>query len=360
VFEGLKMQLADMPYHAVQVNVCAHWTQQYEAEFDAFPFIAREFPKGKVNTLTPQFLKHHWPKVGDHVGLEKTRKRSGYQVVHSQLTCIQPPQTGGLNVYPTLTPEFLPGKRLQRYWMEGALLLACHYGQKRQETVSFLVPHKHQLQGGVGRIKTLNLALQKVKAASTFFPTDVGHKAIDYAKLMAQTILANSARCVEVEFQVPLDVGIDLTLDYSVRLRLPMIPGGELVGKVVAYKFTKTFQQEICWVRLAVSLGIGTGGAAELGELPQADLTKKPLENYTADDFVKSVSVQWHAEQQIALMEQDGLDRETLPTALSNCGTSITLTLADLRTQNACVKTFHLDVTKPFQAPQHMQLKEST
>lgn len=346
-----------MPYDGIQVNLSAQWTQHLDGELDVFPFIARQFPKGKINTLTPHYVQHYWPKVGDHVGQEKTRKRSGYQVVHSTLRCVPPPHTGGLDIYPTLTPELIPNKRLQHYWMDGNLLISFHYRQKRREVARFFVPHHHQLKGGMGRIKTLNLELQKTQSASTFFNTPQGQQALNYANLMAQTILANSARCVEVECEVPLEAAIDISLDHSVRLSSELIPGGSLVGKVVAYKIIKTFESEVCWFRLSVSAGIGTGQWAQLAPLNLVE-TEKPLEDYVAEDFVKSVSVQWDGERQTQYLQtQDLKDEDQLQTCLTERGTTITLSLSDLRTQDVITKNLDLVTISPFQAPQHIRLR---
>jgi hypothetical protein len=360
---GFSMRLGDAPYSGVQVNVRAKWIQTLDGELDLFPFIERCFPKNKINTLTPHFMQHHWPKVGSNITRTYNQKRSGYQVVESCLKCIQPPYTGALNVYPTLTPEITPGKRLKRYWMDGKLVVSYHYRQKHQETASFLVPHHHQPLGGMKRIKTLNLTLQKIEnpISSTFFETSMGQECIDFAKRMAETILANSARCLEIEGYVPLDKAVDISLDHNVFLSLDILPEKHVVGKVVAYKLIKTFDQELCWFRLLVSAGISDGQESVLEKIPTSAPFEKSLENYAPQDFIKSIDVQWNAEEQQAQIQRNTISApQEAQEILSTRGTTITLKLADLRTQEVISKVVSLKACQPFQAPQQIKLGSSS
>jgi hypothetical protein len=54
---------------------------------------------------------------------------------------------------------------------------------------------------------------------------------------------------------MPYEAGFDLSMDTSVHLVDPRLPGGEVVGKVVAYRLHQDGLKAEAWVRLAASVG---------------------------------------------------------------------------------------------------------
>lgn len=146
-----------------------------EGEVNIAQRIASSFPGGLINTLIPKALQNSWYQEGQKLG------RTGYWVVKSSLKTIQPPQTGILNIYPTLTPGLLSFNdtdqqekmiKARHFWMSATLILGWRYRQRRQETVQFTLVQNTQLDGKIRpRTRHIRLKLQKIEnlQGSTFF-----------------------------------------------------------------------------------------------------------------------------------------------------------------------------------------------
>ena len=214
-----------------------------------------------INTLTPHALEATWPKEGQKMG------RTGYWVSKSDLRSIMPPQTGILDIYPTMTPELMGWDELtqapkamqaQRFWMSGTLVMGWRYHQKRREIVCFTLTQKTQLEGRIRPLtRNLNLRLQQIVPleAGTFFLTLRGRQAVEHALEKARAHLAASARCLEVEMTLPFEAGFPLSMDHSVRLVDSRIPGGEVTGKVIAYQLCQDGLKSHTWIRMVASIG---------------------------------------------------------------------------------------------------------
>jgi hypothetical protein len=391
--DSLKVSLAETPLSKISVNLSVEWIQQGSGEVSLGSKIAAAFPGGMINTLTPKTLQATWPKEGQKLG------KSGFWVVRSHLKGVTPPKTGILDIYPTLTPEFLtwdestqsPKKqRAKRSWMQGRLTLGWQYWQKRKETVRFTLEQITQLDGTIRPLtRTLNLRLQEVANASesTFFLTHRGRQAVEHALEIARTHLAASARCLEIEITLPYEAGFDLSMDLSVRLVDPRIPGGEAVGKVVAYQFRQDGMKAQAWVRLAASVG-GTveqplpsdpyyyvdpayGDTA----IPYHHQTSSGLlyANYSDQrpttgileigdlslhDILREVLVSHDAEKQIqSLHRQQYPVRQNLKHALEEIPTVVSLHLLSLKTKSVAEHTIHLTTIRPWTAPKQVNLR---
>lgn len=327
-----------------------------------FPKIAATFPKRKVNTLTPSGLIVEWPKVGDKIGPALSRKQSGYQVVQSSLKEITPPSTGILDIYPTVTPEITLKRdgqvkpiRMKRSWFKGELYLYWHYLQKRRENLSFTLHQESQLKGRIRpRQKHLEIQLQSIeghlpnRGCSSFFMIDRGRLAVNHAIAMGKAYLAGSARCIEVEFKVPFADAAQITLDTSVRIQSAMIPGGELIGKVVEYRLVQNGAEVYGWVRLAIAVGREVDSrsldrhaflAMTEGEQPDGILHPQ---NLTIDDLVRFVEIKNDAEEQTKFLLETKYDDAV--SLLNQMPTVIDIKLLDLRTKPVLEHDIHLGV----------------
>ena len=390
--DSLKVTLAETPLSKISINLTVEWVQEGSGEVNLSSKIASAFPGSMMNTLTPQALQATWPKEGQKLG------KSGFWIVKSQLKEVIPPTTGILDIYPTLTPEFLswdestqsPKKqRGRRYWMQGTLILGWQYRQKRKEVVQFTLEQRTQLDGTIRPlVRTLNLRLQEVVASSqsTFFLTHRGRQAVEHALEIARTHLAASARCLEIEVTMPYDVGFDLSMDLSVRLVDPRIPGGEVVGKVVAYQLHQDGLKAKAWVRLAASVG-GTEDQSlpleynyyverDYGDtrIPHHHQTVSGLAyaNYadqrptmgileigelSVNDILREVLVSHDTEKQIQeLQRQQYPVRQNLKHILEEIPTVVSLDLLSLKTRNVAEHTIHLITLRPWTAPKQLNL----
>ena len=391
--DSLKVSLGETPLSKVSVNLSVEWVQQGSGEVSLGSKIASAFPGGMINTLTPKALQANWPKEGQKLG------KSGFWVVRSHLKDVRPPKTGILDIYPTLTPEFLdwdestqiPKKqRAKRSWMQGTLILGWQYWQKRKETVRFTLEQMTQLDGTIRPlVRTLNLRLQEVANAgeSTFFLKIRGRQAVEYALEMARAHLAASARCLEVEITLPYEAGFDLSMDLSVRLVDTRIPGGEVVGKVVAYQLRQDGLKAEAWVRLAASVGGMVDQPLPSGSyyyvdpaygdtaIPYHYQTSSGLlyANYSdqrpttgileigdlsLSDILREVVVSHDATKQIqALQRQQYPVRQNLKHVLEEIPTVVSLDLLSLKTTSVAEHTIHLTTLRPWTAPKQVNLK---
>lgn len=368
------------------------WVQEGLGEVSLGSKIAAAFPGGMINTLTPKALYATWPQEGQKLG------RSGFWVLKSQLLEVTPPKTGILDIYPTLTPEFLtwdeynqtPKKqRGRRCWMSGTLILGWQYRQKRRETVQFTLSQITQLEGTIRPlVRTLNLRLQEIVPStnSTFFLTCRGRQALEHALERARAHLAASARCLEIEVTLPFEAGLALSMDHSVRLVDPRIPGGEVVGKVIAYQLHHDGMKAESWARLAVSVGGMPEQSSSLGymlyveadygdtAIPEHYQTPSGLiyDNYThqrpregileiedlsVNDILLEVLVSHDAEKQIQVLQSQQYPvRQNLKGVLEEVPTFVSLDLLSLKTQAVAEHAIYLRNIKPWMAPKQLNL----
>ncbi|MBM3467887.1 MAG: hypothetical protein FJX71_00455 [Alphaproteobacteria bacterium] len=395
--DSLKVSLAETPLAQISVILTAEWTQKAEVELSLGTKISSAFPGGIINTLTPQALEATWPKEGMKIG------RSGFWVVKSQLKRIQPPKTGILNLYPTLTPELkiwddttqtAKLERGRRVWLFGTLVLGWRYRQKRREIVQFTLKHKTQLDGTIRPLRrVLNLRLQQVEAlsghheaTSTFFLTRRGRQTVEHALEIARAHLAASARCLEVEITMPFNEGIGLTMDHTIQLKDERIPGGAISGKAIAYKLYQDGVKSYAWLRFVASIGTKTDPLPELKQTLYADsaygdttfphfyATASGLfyENYSqqktkegilglealeAHDILREVFVSHDAEKQISFLQSQQYPiRQNLRGALEEVPTVISLDLKSLKGRSVLEHTINLEILREWTAPKQVDL----
>ena len=392
--DSLIVRLAETPLSHVSVNLSVEWIQQGEGEVDLSRRIRSEFVGGMINTLTPESLQNSWPKEGQKIG------RSGYWVVKSSLKQVSPPRTGILDIYPTVTPEILSWNdlrgepqslRAKRFWMLGRLILGWRYRQKRRETVKFTLGHETQLDGKIRPLmRTLNLCLQQVVPVQspTFFLTGRGRQAVEHAIEVAKAHLAGSARCLEIELMAPLEFCLDLSMDHSVYIKDPRLPGGEVSGKVIAYQFHLEGLKAYAWIRLAASIG---GVATEPGppgytyyveqaygetgipdyfqtdsgvcfvnygdQQPTGGL-RDIISNFSINDLLNEVVITHQAENQIQILQ-----RQQYPVCyntravLEDVQTRISFDLCSLKTSAVEEHTIHLHIINKWTAPAQVTLE---
>ena len=391
---SLKLSLGDTPIDSITVEIAAEWIQKAEGQINLFPQIAKKFPKRLVNTLTPEQLAKQWPRVGDKIGPFASLKQSGYQVVASKLKLFNPPHTGVLDIYPTVTPlitTLIDNKpesvRLKRFWFKGELWLCWHYFQKRREVVHFTLHQSSQLKGHIrAKHKTLRLQLQSVEnalvssASSSFFISQRGESAIMHALEIAKSHLAGSSRCIEIEFEVPLVNAIEISLKDAVTITSDKIPGGTVVGKIIEYMFLITSTGAIARIRLGVAAGSESVPSVVLTEdsyfeasycqdvslslkSPSGIVVKQYynqtpkagiLQPYSLGlhDFIKQIEIKGDAEKQAQhLLENEYPIRENPISALIEVPTIIDVELLDLRTAAMLEHHIHLDVLNAWSAP---------
>lgn len=388
--DSLKIGLADTPLSEVSVDLVAEWTQVAEGEINVFPKIAAQFAGGMVNTLTWQDLLAGWPKEGAKIG------KSGYRVSESVLKWVEPPRTGVLGLYPTVSPELVGYNamtqkqvplRFRRFWAKGRLVLSWFYRQKRREIVSFSLKQT-QISSSYLRLKKrhLTLKLQAIdqgenpaigdRSRCSFFLIERGRKAVEHALEVARTHLVASARCLEAEVELPFERGLGLSLDHAVTLEDERIPGGKLTAKVIEYRLTLDGGSALAWVRLAACPGepmkvprvmkmdreryveegygeVDGGQIYETGsKIAYLDYSQQSPKqgmlfpkSLGVQDFVRNVWVVNQAESQVRhLVKNQYPIRQDLPEVLKEVPTQVSLDLLDLKTTDVAEHRIVMEV----------------
>ena len=316
---NIEITQTQVPPARLSLTLKAEWIQTCHGCLNVTPNLRRLSSDGALKTLTGDSLEKSWPQAGHTLG------RSGYWVAGSRLEKVA--------VRPHLLEKSTPASKktprvLQETHFDPFLLLGWQVKQKRQESVTFHVDHKHQ-KAPHGPSKAITISLKRRLAhakpdpfwvsggryekgdcvqakeatyvclvphtaaylfqqdvdkweakerwenavnsakASSFFLTDRGKKTWGVALEMARTELARHARCVQVSFVVPLDAFPSLTTQDSVVLHHPKLSAQPLKGKIVHYRMVWNGQtgEESLHVVAACSPGLQPDAALEREEV---------------------------------------------------------------------------------------------
>jgi hypothetical protein len=232
--DSLTMKMGPTAVNAVHVTLEANWIQRFCDVINLAPMIATKFSKGIINTLTCDALEKSWPRLGDKIGLGKTRRNTGYTVVKSALRRL-PNGVNGLPV--TTNPLYMSenGKEprlmtFTRGWYRGCLWVHYEYKQPCQEIVQFSVLNANPVTGGVVRHLKFKLhdgdGYVENAWASTVFRCSRGLRLLDYAEKVARAHIVGASRQLEVELCVPFKTLWDVDLDTTLQVSHPELPGG--------------------------------------------------------------------------------------------------------------------------------------
>lgn len=291
--DTLVVRIGKTPVNAVHVTVEATWHQRYSDVINVAPLIARKFSKGIMNTLTVDALEKSWPREGDKIGLGKTRKNTGYAVVKSWLKRLPK----GVNGLPAMTSPFYlseHGKapRLMSFrhgWFKACLWVNWVYMQLCRESVDFSVLNVSPTTGGQVRHLHFNIAdgdaYAEQASASTVLRSGRGRKLLAYAERVAKAHIRGSSRQLEVEFCVPFERLWHVNLDKTVEVTHQDLPGGRIVGKVMAYQLRMTSDSWVVWVKIGACVDVSDVGDSDvLGAVASEFMDDFVVTNYVVDD----------------------------------------------------------------------------
>ncbi len=259
--DSLKTNWGSTPLNRVCVRMEASFDQNCENVINLAPLIAKKFSHGIINTLTTVSLEKSWPRVGDKIGMSKTRKNTGYVVVKSGLKRLQ-----GVSHLPMTTPPLYMSENgkeprlmtFTRGWYRACLWVHYRYKQPCREQVTFDVVNQSTVAGGNVRhlkfkLHNGNDYLEK-PSSSTLFRSSRGLRLLDYAEKVARAHIIGASRQLEVAFCVPFETFWDVDLDTSVDVCHEKLPGGRATGKVIAYQLRITSDSWVVWVKMALAL----------------------------------------------------------------------------------------------------------
>ena len=355
IAKSFKMQQINMPLGKVTIDLKVEWTQTLEGLFDAAPYIARAFPEKIITSLTPEGLINHWP-VNDQ-SLGQGTRQSGYRVEYSKITPITDNPT-----LPTYTKpiahkhkDHLKTIRAKIHSFKTCLKIRWHYHQPRAEHLLLHAALNHsQHRFTQHKIRHIPISVHLLPSQKAmFFETTQGQQVIAYAKRIAQSQLFASARCMQVTFSLPWNLGKDLTLDDSLTLKSPTQE--QITGKIIKLRFVVKAGQKHTEVTLGCSITPGdlqntqTPNPSEsYGDEPWDDLihSSDPLmgivtETLNPRDFIEQIIVKNSASTQEAYLLQNQYPvRDNMAEVLKQVPTTIHLTMCDLRTKKPLLRRF--------------------
>lgn len=102
-------------------------------------------------------------------------------------------------------------------------------------------------------------APMKDSRSPKFFDTARGLRALRHGIRRLHRIVLKRARCAEISFEVPWELGRDITCDHACRVEHRLLPGGEATGKVTSV----TFQIARAKKTVSVTIGCAVGDGSE-------------------------------------------------------------------------------------------------
>lgn len=434
--ESLRVCLINRPLKACTVNVHAHWIQSQEGVDNLSPSIRMAFPHSHMSTYTKEALLKKWPEEGQAIG------RSGIYILKSDLKEIAPPSPFCPTYSPAIfnTSENGDNKfyRAKRHWFKPTLWIKWQHQQKRHETLTFTLQHAFQPHyPGEGECKILNFTLQNINpdpgvhvwqsnvfykegikiaykdgiyqckithtsrfefeeekwtlekrfymplkdpARCSFFLTDRGYLAAEHAMEWAKSLLAKSARTLEVFFEAPWDILKEMTTDTSVILTDPRLPNGKISGKVVKYALFIKGETGERWGCVTLLCAAGVPLPAKEYEAGQPTYAKEYCrENYQVHDkairktpsglmyfryeekappnmdkgpLLRKVElINGPQEQEVEILKQKETNPQQLKKNLSTKTTHLRLHFKDLRTKDKIHHTISVTMASPWSAP---------
>ena len=301
----------------ITLEVHAQWLQHVQGVWDLFPWVAQRFSNHMIATCTPESLRKAWPKPGTLLG------QSGYRILHSELEqdehrshCVEV-KNGAQDPY-----------IVQRSVYDGSLWVFWSFKQKRHEIIhttwrSGISGEPHTLRWNLGKITNPHVIeswnpirlykkgdlvqfSQKIFEAtnhhqssvfqegqnwrlhseytqalarttqSSFFLTELGKDAFQYALGRVYRIWLQGARCRKVTLKGPLSVLSTLNLKHSICVRHPQ--WGVFCGKVTNY--TLTIEPENSWVTIEIQ-----GLHPDAGQVQLNPNFARPLPPSYAQDY---------------------------------------------------------------------------
>ncbi|MDR0662064.1 MAG: hypothetical protein LBF76_01605 [Holosporales bacterium] len=243
-------------------------------------------------------------------------------------------------------------------------------------------------------IGALPMALGDASRAS-FFTTARGQSAVLHALARARSYLAASSRSFEISFRGTFAELAPLTIEDTVILKDPRLPGRQVQGKVIKTHLVVDGKTQTCWgeIRLACGVGwaeqppsegyqLGTELYAE-SDYAERDVYQQEeamrIEDIEIEDFSQHLPTQGFAgstgwdvrdlisgfqitnspeEQERFLSQQKAETPSTLLAHLKKCCTTVRLDLRDLRAKTLLTHIIPINLLSSWSAPKGITLEE--
>lgn len=298
-YDSVTLKLEQAPIRRIRVDGSVNWGQAGSGDVTLFD--------GWIESFTGDALISSWPKTGGAIG-------GGWKVSYADVrdmdgigsldenTWVQgqaPIQTISGSSSPTANPfarsDIPPGwlfkKALEWTWvvtysLEGILVPKWRVGgtiragydvtRARTEHARFVLSSGLQsIISDPGDDEVMDLAINADDVGipidgvvpivdvgrRAYFTTDRGLRSIEYLIQRARSALLHRARAVKVDFACRFERAIALSCRKNARLYDRRLPGGEALGKIVAYSFSANVTDGLLIGSVTTASAVGYGGA---------------------------------------------------------------------------------------------------
>lgn len=314
LYEGLAIRLNQPPLRTVAVDAEVHWTQSVGGSLVVLP-------GNRFDTYTGDGFIQDWPKADSKLGggwevqsasasdVEGIAKIPDNAFEHAGPAGFDNRVENGRLVPSLMRPGWLWFETSQWSFVtarlrEGVLLplwrvhatLSLRYEAERQrkERIRFTLVadvqpivtlpgedevHKIDLSStDLGEPTDGALPIGDVRRQS-YFPTERGLRSLEYLVALARAQLLMRSRAVEMEFNCRFERAVALSCRKNARVFDRRLPGGQAVGKVIAYAISANGDSGELLGSVTIGCAVGYGGA--ISEV-QGDPT------YVEDDYVEN------------------------------------------------------------------------
>ena len=235
--------------------------------------------------------------------------------------------------------------QIERSWFKAALFIEWCYEQKRKENFRFTLSHTQKTHPHTKKMK-FSLHSLPEKTGGSFFKSERGLQAAQYALLLAKTYLQASKRCVEITCEIPIKDGFSLTTYSVIDIACLLKKEKPTFAKVIEYKLIQNGSLGICKIRAALCLSEIFSDKEKEEDFVEIHDFFAPLQNITPRgipdtqslhtiDLVKNITIKNPPELQEEIMTNSSPHEnfDVLET-LKKHPTSFEITLQDLRTES--------------------------
>ena len=381
-----QIKLAREPYGKIQLNLSTSWTQKVYGYVDLMPMIAQRFRFNRLNSFTnlaPCF---------------RNSSQNGYSLIFNNVKTINPNGGGILNRFPSVSNPIkikngLNEKSIKfhRFYFDGKFVLGWEYHQKRTENVCISICDKNH-----SRCKDISIKLgpiqlsknypgwnaftnylcadrviydgwiyecniphnsnenfdsskwrkvQKIPDAlkddqlSSFFATDRGKSAIQYALQKAAALISFSRRYVTINFSLDANKFTEISVNDSIKI-LDLYPH-PITAKVIQTKLILNEKNRL----MTVSVGYSPDNTSNIFDLVKNYDFKINLDEdkVQISDVVKNISIENDPELQENLMTSRTFSSESAAiNFLKKHPTKIHVDLHPISQKREIVRTINL------------------
>lgn len=303
-YDSVKITLNQVPLRNVEVEAKVTWVQSAIGSVEVGSIIHAYWPnKDPMNRMITSFsgdgLLGSWPQPeqaiggGWSVGYSTVKPLQGLvvademqalEVEHGVLTPVNVPK--GSIVIPTVRSLvffawFLESIVVPLWWLKCAMTAEYDAKRNRGETVKFKLSTDVQpivtlAEDDDKLLLTLNsvdvgMPIDPKNPASeipigdvrrrSFIPTDRGRQALEYLITLARANLVARSRAVEIEFDCLFNDAINLSCRMNGMVHDPRLPGGQAIGKIIAYSFGLDGESGGPFGKVTLGCPIGYGNA---------------------------------------------------------------------------------------------------